>query len=141
MARKQFLDGTIRVGDISRIAGLRIKPVATGTGRAFQVIALPGEEIVYWSFWRGKVNRFAIKQSEKLKVPVDFESDLYGQSLKFKYRYEPSEYIFGGLFCVATAGLFQVDTDSSNAMVALFSGLGLFQFVQAYRARTALKNL
>jgi hypothetical protein len=62
-------------------------------------------------------------------------------ALKFKYRYEPNEYIFGGLFCVATAGLFQVDADSSNAMVALFIGLGLFQFVQAYRAKVALKNL
>lgn len=141
MARKQFLDGTIRVGDISRITGLRITQVATGTGRAFRVIALPGEEIVYWSFWREKVNRFAIKQAEELKVPVDVESGLYGQSLKFKYRYEPSEYIFGGLFCMATAGLFQIDTDSSNAMVVLFSGLGLFKFVQAYRAKAALKNL
>ena len=64
MARKQFLDGTIRVGDLSGVNALRITKVATGTGRAFRVIALPGEEIVYWSFWRGKVNRFAIKQAE-----------------------------------------------------------------------------
>jgi elongation factor Tu len=141
MARKRFLDGTLRLDDLSEVTGLRITQVATGTGRAFRVIALPGEEIVYWSFWRGKVNRFAIKQAEELKVPVDFESHLYGQSLKFKYRYEPSEYIVGGLFCMATAGFLQADMDSSNAMVGLFSGLGLFQFVQAYRAKTALKNL
>ena len=141
MARKQFLDGTIRLGDISKITGLRITQVATGTGRGFRVIALPGEEIVYWSFWRGKVNRFAIKQAEELKVPVDFDPDLYGQSLKFKYRYEPNEYVFGGLFCVATAGVLHGDADISNAVVASFIGLGLFQFVQAYRAKTALKNL
>ncbi len=79
MARKRFLDGTLRLDDLSEVTGLRITQVATGTGRAFRVIALPGEEIVYWSFWRGKVNRFASKQAEELKVPVDFESHLYGQ--------------------------------------------------------------
>jgi elongation factor Tu len=141
MARKQFLDGTIRVGDLSGVNALRITKVATGTGRAFRVIALPGEEIVYWSFWRGKVNRFAIKQAEGLKVPVDFEPNLYGQSLKYKYSYEPSEYILGGVFFIATAGFLQIDMDSSNALVALLGGVGLFYFVQAYRARAAFKNL
>jgi len=72
MARKRFLDGTLRLDDLSEVTGLRITQVATGTGRAFRVIALPGEEIVYWSFWRGKVNRFAINPAAVSvgKVPV-----------------------------------------------------------------------
>ena len=87
------------------------------------------------------MNRFAIKQAEGLKVPVDFEPNLYGQSLKYKYSYEPSEYILGGVFFIATAGFLQIDMDSSNALVALLGGVGLFYFVQAYRARAAFKNL
>ena len=141
MARKRFLDGTIRVEGLPEVTGLRITRVATRTGRAFRVIALPGSEIVYWSFWREKVNRFAIKQAEELKVPVDFESNLHGQSLNFQFSYKPSEYILGGLLCMATAGFVQADMNSSIIMVALFSGLGLFQVVQAYRAKLALRNL
>ena len=52
MARKQFLDGTIRIGDLSEVTGLRLTKVATGAGKGFRVIALPGEEIVYWSFFQ-----------------------------------------------------------------------------------------
>ncbi len=141
MARKQFLDGTIRIGDLSEVTGLRLTKVATGAGKGFRVIALPGEEIVYWSFFRGKVNRFALKKAEELKVPVDFETDLFGKSLRFNYSYSPCEYVLGGLFCVATAGFVQIDMDNLSSPVVFLIGLGLFQFVQAYRAKTALKNL
>jgi len=35
MARRQFLDGTIKVSDLSKVTGLRITPVTAGTsGRA-----------------------------------------------------------------------------------------------------------
>ncbi|WP_048494331.1 hypothetical protein [Marinobacter subterrani] len=136
MARRQFLDGTIKV------TGLRITPVTAGTsGRAFRVIALPGKEIIYWSFFRVKVNRFARKQSEELQVPVDFEPSLYGQSLKFEYSYEPFEYIVGGVLSIGMAGLLQLDMDGSSALAAVFCGLGIFQLVQAYKARAAFKNL
>jgi elongation factor Tu len=141
MARKRFLDGTIRIADLSEITGLRITQVATGTGIAFRVIALPGEEIIYWSFFRGKVNRFAMKKAEELKVLVDFESDLFGKSLRFNYSYAPRDYVLGGLFCIATAGFVQIDMDSLSLPVVFFVGLGLFQFLQAYRARAVLKNL
>ncbi|MEP1540437.1 MAG: hypothetical protein ABJM11_03890 [Marinobacter sp.] len=141
MARKQFLDGAIRIGDLSEVTGLRITQVTAGTGRAFQVIALPGEEIVYWSFFRAKVNRFAITQAEELGVPVDFDSSLFGKSLRFKYNYAPHEYVLGALFCIAVAGFLHVDLDSSTVPVAFLVGFGLFQFLQACRARTVLKNL
>ena len=141
MARKRFRDGTVRVGDLSKVTGLRITQVAIGTGRGFRVIALPGEEIVFWSFWRGNANRFAIRQAEELKVPVEFESDLYGQSLKYKYSYTPNEYVLGGLFFIAIAGFLQIDMDNSNVPVAFLVGFGLFQFLQAYRARAVLKSL
>lgn len=141
MARKQFLDGTIRIGDLSAVTGLRIAQVTAGTGRAFQVIALPGEEIVYWSFLRGKVNRFAIKQAEDLKVPVDFDSNLFGKSLRFRYSYAPHEYLLGAAFCITVAGFLHTDMDSPNVPVALLVGLSVFQFLQAYRSRAVLKNL
>lgn len=142
MARRQFLDGTIKVSDLSKVTGLRITPVTAGTsGRAFRVIALPGKEIIYWSFFRVKVNRFARKQSEELQVPVDFEPSLYGQSLKFEYSYEPFEYIVGGVLSIGMAGLLQLDMDGSSALAAVFCGLGIFQLVQAYKARAAFKNL
>lgn len=140
MARKQFLDGTIRIGDLSEVTGLRIAQVTAGTGRAFQVIALPGEEIVYWSFLRAKVNRFAIKQAEEWKIPVDFASNLFGKSLRFKYSYAPHEYILGAAFCMTVASFLHIDMDSSNVPVALLVGFGVFQLLQAYRSRAVLKT-
>ena len=141
MARKRFRDGTARVVDLSEVTGLRITQVATGTGRAFRVIALPGEEIVFWSFLRGNANRFAVRQSEKLKVPVELESGLCGQSLKYEYSYTPNEYFLGGLFCTAIAVFLKVDMENSILPAAFLVGLGLFQFLQAYRARAVLQSL
>jgi len=141
MAWKQFLDGTIRIGDLSEVTGLRIDQVTAGTGRAFRVIALPGEEIVYWSFLRAKVNRFAINQAEEWKIPVDFGSNLFGKSLRFNYSYAPHEYILGAAFCMAVAGFLHTDMDSSNVPVVLLVGFGVFQFLQAHRSRAVLNNL
>ena len=142
MARRQFLDGAIKVTDLSEVTALRITPVTAGTsGRAFRVIALPGKEIVYWSFFRAKANRFARKQSEELQVPVDFEPSLYGQSLKFGYSYEPIEYVAGGVVLIGMAALLQLGMDGSSALAAFFGGLGLFQLKKAYKARAAFRNL
>ncbi len=142
MARRQFLDGAIKVADLSEVTALRITSVTAGTsGRAFRVIALPGKEIVYWSFFRVKANRFARKQSEELQLPVDFEPSLYGQSLKFGYSYEPIEYVVGGIVLIGMAALLQSAMDGSSVLGAFFGGLGLFQLIQAYKARAAFKNL
>jgi elongation factor Tu len=142
MARRQFLDGAIKVTDLSEVTSLRITPVTAGTsGRAFRVLALPGKEIVYWSFFRAKANRFARKQSEELQVPVDFESNLYGQSLKFGYSYKPIEYVVGGVVLIGMAALLQRGMEGSSALAALFGVLGLFQLIQACKARAAFNNL
>lgn len=142
MARRQFLDGTIKLSDLSEVTALRITPVTAGTsGRNFRVIALPGKEIVYWSFFRAKVNRFARKQSEELQVPVDFDPGLYGKSLKFGYGYEPIEYVVGGVLAIGMAALLQLDMDELSALAAALSVLGLLQLVNAYKARAAFKNL
>ena len=142
MARRRFLDGAIKVTDLSEVTALRITPVTAGTsGRAFRVIALPGKEIVYWSFFRAKANRFAREQSEELHVAVDFEPSLYGQSLEFGYSYEPIEYVAGGVALIGMAALLQLGMDGSSALAAFFGGVGLFQLIQAYKARVAFRNL
>lgn len=142
MARKRFLDGTIRIGDLTEISALRITQVNPHTGvRAFRVIALPGNEIIYWTFFRRKANRFIKEKAEELGVPVEFASDLYGHSLNFEFSYEPIEYVLGSVFFIGASVYLQITIDGPSALAGFLGGFGLVQSVQAYRARVAAKSL
>jgi|SRR5690606_1432673 len=110
---RSFLDRTINIEDIKDVQALILSKIEiSNSPRAFQVKAIPSNDVVYWSFSRRKANNYIRKNIAKRELNVFFSDNLAGKSLDYNYRYSPNEYLCGfALNVVITAAFLPFTTE------------------------------
>ena len=94
--KPNFLDGTIPINQIEYIESLLLKKIDIAQSpRGFQVLALPGKEVVYWSFSRKKVNEYIKSLIEIKNIMPSYDDSIKIKSLEYNHSYTPNEYLFG----------------------------------------------
>jgi len=94
--KPNFLDRTIPINQIEYIESLLLKKIDIAQSpRGFQVLALPGKEVVYWSFSRKKVNTYIKSLIETKNIMASYDDSIKIKSLDYDHRYTPNEYLFG----------------------------------------------
>ncbi|MEQ5837178.1 hypothetical protein [Marinobacter sp. NFXS9] len=133
MKRKRFVDGTTVLESLDGVTGLRITKVNAAGCNAFRVLALPSEDIVYWSFSRHKVNRFARGKAEELARPIELGAQLAKYPLDYDFGYSPGAYVIGAIV-FGLMGFYGLITASAPTPSILLLGVSLFTLFQGFRA-------
>ncbi len=118
--KRSFMDGTVEVENLKETDGLLLNQISIANSpRAFQVKALPSQEVVYWSLSRRKANNYIVSMASKYGFNVDFGENVQGRSLGYNFRYSPNEYMFGAIIYA----LFGVALGISGGSEIIFSAL------------------
>ena len=118
--KHSFMDGTVGVENLKETDGLLLNQISIANSpRAFQVKALPSQEVVYWSFSRRKANNYIVSIASKYGFNVEFGENVQGRSLDYKFRYSPNEYMLGTVIYA----LFGVALGISGGSEIIFSTL------------------
>lgn len=134
--QRNLMDGIVDTGIPKDTNALILNQVnIANSPRAFQVKALPSDEVVYWSFSRRKVNNYIKNLININDFDVVYGETVQGKSLSYNFRYSPNEYIFGVLIYVVSGVILVLSKTPDKIFIALLILLSVFCFWQGMKSK------
>lgn len=134
--KRSFMDGTVEVKNLNETVGLLLNQISIANfPRAFQVKALPSQEVVYWSFSRRKANNYIESITNKYGFNVEFGETVKGRSLDYNFRHSPNEYMFGTVIYALLGVALGVSGDSESILSTLLLLLSVLCFWRSISSR------
>jgi len=118
--KRGFLSGVISINDVLHIESVYVRQIDVRHTRAYQIKALPNNEIIFWSDSRKKTNDFIKKEILKRNLKYRLENSIKYKSLDYNYKCTPGSYIIMSLAFMCFAILFVNQSNSSDWIYYFF---------------------